>query len=824
MEAHSSKVENNNMSNSNQDIQPSSREKRRNTQLMDDLKPESKRFHVVNQGFQNSQIGNLEPELKKMCMHAHTTYDSSASAIKRTLHGTIYQIKILMLIVWSARDQRTGTYNTEFRLATEMDAAEKFDDVVLLIPDSNVAGRYIWRFFQVKHYKKVITVSDLESKLHKNDPFGLFKYFKSYDKINNSDVFKGHTHGSSVIEYYLKDFTIITNTKLENDECSSLFEQELKVNDEILTFGNRISQAKYFKLKKSAAVHLAKLFEILEIKSCSKNSKDDVTDLCEIEKFLNCAKEKVELSTTKDEMLLAINEIPKITFNLSRAKNVETVRSDLVRKIEKTIRDMNVLLRFIEKFRLVVCFPDADELNKLIADNLGRDLNLLNVDLMNANFEREMLQFLKTKHDRNTAFYSTENADKFSNEMNYKMVSLMNIGLNIDFLDKLNKYAISFTQDISGMKQFLSNRNKQILHVSTEFPRISSLKVHQTLIKSGEYKERDSHIFLRFDSLQLPQTQQHILLLFGFRYNETNVIKKPYELLIVECPKKINEFKKVYKLCSELLKILKKNKLKKLILISDQNNIIPDYFKDDFNDTFLTVIDKTGFENFEKESQDKLLSREIDFQGETIHLNNLIDTDLVKDNKIIDKHTLSRIIDENEKISVGNRSHCLSSIGYDHDMYIERKFKILKKEKDKKDEEICEESLIKLDDRVIILADNSGTGKSTTLTSLAIKLKENNKNLWIERINLLDFADSKKSSHNLDRISFGEEDTSEAIEFSTNMLFKSNDNFSNELQRNLFKVSLLHAKPEIVLLFDGFDEVCPNHKLKTITLLSRGVP
>lgn len=95
------------------------------------------------------------------------------------------------------------------------------------------------------------------------------------------------------------------------------------------------------------------------------------------------------------------------------------------------------------------------------------------------------------------------------------------------------------------------------------------------------------------------------------------------------------------------------------------------------------------------------------------------------------------------------------------------------------------------------------------MTSLAIKLKENNKNLWIERFNLLDFADSKKSSHSLDRISFGEEDTSEAIEFSTNMLFKSSDNFS-----------LVHAKPEIVLLFDGFDEVCPNHKLKTITLLS----
>lgn len=50
-----------------------------------------------------------------------------ASGLKRTLHGTIYQLKVLMLFAYRAYHFKYE----DFKLATEMNRAEKFDDVVL---------------------------------------------------------------------------------------------------------------------------------------------------------------------------------------------------------------------------------------------------------------------------------------------------------------------------------------------------------------------------------------------------------------------------------------------------------------------------------------------------------------------------------------------------------------------------------------------------------------------------------------------------------------------------------------------------------------------
>jgi hypothetical protein len=49
-----------------------------------------------------------------------------AQGLKRSLHGTAYQWKLLMLFAWNSNQ-----LGYDFRLSTEMNAAEKFDDVVL---------------------------------------------------------------------------------------------------------------------------------------------------------------------------------------------------------------------------------------------------------------------------------------------------------------------------------------------------------------------------------------------------------------------------------------------------------------------------------------------------------------------------------------------------------------------------------------------------------------------------------------------------------------------------------------------------------------------
>ena len=52
--------------------------------------------------------------------------DYAASGLKNTTHGVIYQVKLLLLFLKRGFDRKYL-----FKLATDLDAGEKFDDVVL---------------------------------------------------------------------------------------------------------------------------------------------------------------------------------------------------------------------------------------------------------------------------------------------------------------------------------------------------------------------------------------------------------------------------------------------------------------------------------------------------------------------------------------------------------------------------------------------------------------------------------------------------------------------------------------------------------------------
>ncbi|MBD0391862.1 hypothetical protein IC220_05350 [Wolbachia endosymbiont of Pentalonia nigronervosa] len=107
-----------------------------------------------------------------------------ASGLKNSLHGNIYQLKLTMLFLKLGMDK-----NYDFRLATEWDAAEKFDDLVFKYSDQ---GQTKYHFLQAKHKQdkdKKITVGDLFT-TDTNGEFNLAKYFISYLKIKNNPDFQ----------------------------------------------------------------------------------------------------------------------------------------------------------------------------------------------------------------------------------------------------------------------------------------------------------------------------------------------------------------------------------------------------------------------------------------------------------------------------------------------------------------------------------------------------------------------------------------------------------------------------------------------------------
>src|SRR5699024_9678741 len=122
-----------------------------------------------------------------------------SSGLRRNFHGVIYQIKLLALF-----SQRAINY--EFSLATEMDEAEKFDDIVLQYREQG-KQEISYLFLQAKHKQdednKKITIKELlkEAKAKSNN-FSFEKYFTSYCEIVRNSKFASKG---------IKDFIIFTN-------------------------------------------------------------------------------------------------------------------------------------------------------------------------------------------------------------------------------------------------------------------------------------------------------------------------------------------------------------------------------------------------------------------------------------------------------------------------------------------------------------------------------------------------------------------------------------------------------------------------------------
>lgn len=211
--------------------------------------------------------------------------DYAASGTKRALHGTIYQLKLLMLFLKRGLDKKYS-----FWLATEMDAAGKFDDVVFKYTESASGDddiRWTYRFLQAKHKwndEKRITDNDLLTE--KDEDFSLQKYFITFRNIK-----KQFNDGN------IKDFIICTNSDFDfaGDDKSKKKVLKLKTAfDEINTPDDILNIAgknfpKIYKFKKLFSGKKEALYPILQETSDVKRLAKKLAELVLNEKQLALA-------------------------------------------------------------------------------------------------------------------------------------------------------------------------------------------------------------------------------------------------------------------------------------------------------------------------------------------------------------------------------------------------------------------------------------------------------------------------------------------------------------------------------------------------------
>ena len=248
-----------------------------------------------------------------------------ASGLKHSLHGNIYQLKLLMLFL-----HRGLAKGYDFRLSTEWDAAEKFDDLVFKYQNQ---GQITYRFLQAKHKQdknEKITIGDLFSTSKKGE-FNLEKYFISYLRIKKNPVFQNGN---------LESFMICTNIDFEFS-------------------GVMQGQAKMLK-KMHAGKNVRKEIFVKEINNNDIFFKDGGT--------------RYELQNSND-----------LVAHLKQGSEVQKEIQGQNINIDKEIGD------FLKKLVFAVDQPNEIALGKIIAWEMGEKFNLIDADFITDSFLNEIL-------------------------------------------------------------------------------------------------------------------------------------------------------------------------------------------------------------------------------------------------------------------------------------------------------------------------------------------------------------------------------------------------------------------------------------------------
>jgi len=340
-----------------------------------------------------------------------TEYPSSG--LRDSIHGVLYQLNLLILFSKRAHDK-----GFSFRLATEMNSAVKFDDLVLEYVNDKEDGTF-WRLLQAKHKQNESQKISLNCLLTETKgEFSLLKYFIAFREIKRNPNFNSKTNK-------VKDYILCTNIDLDETMLDS-FEQ-IDCKDDILDtdVSGKLARRLRFKkdfpekeklvlvLKKASDLHrlAAGLADCIKgIKGIKGNAKIDlhnplfkmyhialikqeVIDITDPkgpklhanfvkgasgnEKFRKIFEEAYQRLTKKEEKPIDVwSEVKNKRLNLSATFGKERSGKD---EINETLPDDDVTLNevdeFLEKLVLAVNQPNEQQLEKIIEEELREEFN-----------------------------------------------------------------------------------------------------------------------------------------------------------------------------------------------------------------------------------------------------------------------------------------------------------------------------------------------------------------------------------------------------------------------------------------------------------------
>ncbi|XP_055306858.1 uncharacterized protein LOC129571120 [Sitodiplosis mosellana] len=683
--------------------------------------------------------------------NARQVTDDTFDSTNRNMHGFSFQVGLIQL--YALRAKKMGY---EFRLASEMDAADKFDDVVF----DHIVGNndeHYWSFVQTKHKlddNATIKGSELEEIIDK-PPFGIAKYFLSFVLINRNFENKYKKEN-------LKDFVMVTNANFD-------FEATIKGKPKPTLEWNDLFMEDSF-----------------------EENDNDILNL------RNFAVNRYRFSDKNDKLKLFIRknlvEIPKNSKHISQFAAIQKLFELSAKNLSCTTAFEECFAEFVQKFRFVTNFPNEVKLREYNESLLKGGNKLWNVDLANSAFIERILDLMNSKKGENV--YLT---NRFEDELLSEINGILASGFSMAYCEDLDAHKMHFDEESSNFDELSKNLNKflngeqqerQVIYLRTQSTLLSAIKVRQILKRHGIYKNKDGFILIPFKKLLHDRIKQFV---FDALRN-----RKSHHLLVIYFEDEktlISIDDQVKDILDELLTLLKEieskksssengiESKKKIILISQnpENWIIGKKDQSKPKDLdYQEEKDTTLFKDLDCKSQNVVLGTKVNFQGTIMNLSELIDRDYGV--KFFDAEIVTRLLNGN-KLKIGNEN-VFSSSGYVEDDYI----------------------------------GNPQMYESTVTTSTPEKKKKMNYDetnesevKWIVHINAIDLCSNELVENNDERF---EKVAKMAIPGD------ATEDIDIEIQQTLFKSSFNakfnFKRPKIELMVE---KICPNYELNVNNLI-----
>ncbi|XP_023311846.1 uncharacterized protein LOC108905886 [Anoplophora glabripennis] len=449
----------------------------------------------------------------------------------------------------------------------------------------------------------------------------------------------------------------------------------------------------------------------------------------------------------------------KASAKIYLKKNLQGKGIDKALITEESISD------FLENLQIFPNFPSGDELHRIIERLLSR---LDKSSLWSETSYHEIYRKVEDWFKQPKGEYLTEIRAK---EMLCEIKS-------DKYCESLKNYKVSFKRNDLGFTD-----TRRLIHVTTEGGYLlQTLKIFRAL---EDNKSRKLYV----NPNDGPEVQKEVIEAFNLHR---------FTFLVMPCTGIMDEAS-TKEISGKLSEILEKNKYKKVILVAENNNTLIQHIG---LPDISQVDGSVTFEDLSKDSQERLLKNEnITFQGEKISLEELLVTRTTEDyTKSLDCTMLDMLV-RREEVKVGVRP-----LDLDEETarcYVHRTFEreINKTEAEIKSrrmkETFPEERIFFEDEKLMLISDIAGMGKTTILTKVAVAIKDENPHLWVIRINLNAYTKILNDSLRKYR---------KTIRVTELLNSKEHTKLSNRFEKLVFSMN-----GKVVLLLDGVDEISPDY-------------